>query len=96
MFGGLIKLLKKKCQWSCSDSSNAHLPSQAIQYLYQPLVIYYIQAKNGKKLNIHSGNHFIHPISMPQDEVDPSFITNVPWKWTLSSYVHNIDNISGD
>ena len=33
---------------------------------------------------------------MPRDEVDPSFITNVPRKWTLSSYVRNPDNISGD
>ena len=33
---------------------------------------------------------------MPQDQVDPSAITNEPRKQTLSSYVHNQDNISGD
>jgi hypothetical protein len=33
---------------------------------------------------------------MPRDEVDTSFITNVPRKRTLSSYVRNPDNISGD
>ena len=38
----------------------------------------------------------IHPIAMPRDEVDPSTITNEPQKRTLSSYVCNQDNISGD
>jgi hypothetical protein len=33
---------------------------------------------------------------MPQDEVDLSAITNEPRKRTLSSYVNNPDNISGD
>ena len=33
----------------------------------------------------------IHPIAMPQDEVDPSTITNEPRKRTLSSYVCNQD-----
>ena len=33
---------------------------------------------------------------MPQDKVDSSFITNVPQKQTLSSYVCNPNNISGD
>jgi hypothetical protein len=38
----------------------------------------------------------IHPITMPRDEVDISAITNEPRKRTLSSYVRNQDNISGD
>lgn len=33
---------------------------------------------------------------MPRDEPDPSVITNEPRKRTLSSYVRNQDNISGD
>jgi hypothetical protein len=33
---------------------------------------------------------------MPRDEVDPSAIMNEPRKRTLSSYVRNEDNISGD
>ena len=33
---------------------------------------------------------------MPREEVDISAITNEPRKRTLSSYVHNQDNISGD
>ena len=36
------------------------------------------------------------PFTMHQDEVDPSVITDELWKQTLSSYVHNQDNISGD
>ena len=36
------------------------------------------------------------PVAMPRDEVDPSVITNEPRKRTLSSYVHDPDNISGD
>ena len=37
-----------------------------------------------------------HPITMPRDEVDLSVITNEPRKRTLSSYVRDQDNISGD
>ena len=33
---------------------------------------------------------------MPQEEVDISAITNEPRKRTLSSYIRNQDNISGD
>ena len=33
---------------------------------------------------------------MPRDQVDTSAITNEPRKRTLSSYVRNEDNISGD
>ena len=38
----------------------------------------------------------IHPLAMPREEVDISAITNEPRKRTLSSYVRNQDNISGD
>ena len=33
---------------------------------------------------------------MPRDDVDPSIITNEPRKHTLSSYVRDQENISGE
>ena len=41
-------------------------------------------------------DYHIHRITMPRDEADPSAITNGPCKQTLSSYVHDQDNTSGD
>ena len=69
--------------------------STTIQYISATILIY---------IYIHIPFFFTHPfreycihlIPMPRDEVNPSFITNKPRKRTLSSYVHNQDNISGD
>ena len=49
-----------------------------------------------KKHYIHPLLAAIHPYTMPRDEVDISAITNEPRKRTLSAYVRNQDNISGD
>ena len=53
----------------------------------------YIQKKKTSHLFCDS---CIQPIAMPRDEVDISAVTNKPRKRTLSSYVRNQDNISGD
>ena len=82
--------------------------SQAVRRLHQCLLqsttIQYISATILIYIYIHIPIFFTHPfheycihlIPMPRDEVNPSFITNKPWKRTLSSYVHNQDIISGD
>ena len=59
----------------------------------QATIYVYLHAKKTPPLFCDS---CIHPIAMPQDEMDPSNITNEPQKRTLSSYVHKQDNISVD
>ena len=60
--------------------------------VFQPLFICF----HNKKKTYPFSDYRIHRITMPRDEVDPSTITNGPRKRTLSSYVRDQDNISGD
>ena len=63
----------------------------------------YIVLYQPPKIKIHAKKQthpfffsYIHPKSMPRDEVDISVITSERRKRTLSSYVRNQDNNSGD
>jgi hypothetical protein len=69
------------------------IPPMPISITNYTVVFTYLQAT----IKPHPYCDFcIHPISMPREEVDISASTKKPRKRTLSSYVHNPDNISGD
>ena len=91
---GWLKMVIQKNSGQAVRRLHQCLPqSTTIQYISATILIY---------IYIHIPFFFTHPfceycthlIPMPQDEINPSFITNEPWKRTLSSYVRNQDNIS--